>query len=440
MGYSMWKKLRRFVYVVAVLSVNQEARALDAEYDVSAGLEYIDNVQYTPDNEISDTIRFVRGNIRLIENSRSFQSRTSGIFDYYNYVNDSYTSDTYLRLDTLNTVFLGSEKYRLNIDDHLSYVPITAENANTPDNRQQINLFSIGPFVRVDLSSTNYIELEYRYEDYYEQITDFDSTNNSVWVRLGHRTSPITQFLFGYSYRDIDFKAEGSIDYLREDGYLRYENTSAITAYYLEAGLTQITRSDNTTEEGNRFMAGISRQINPAHGIGLHYREELSSNAQELGAIRVTDPGSIPAAPGEVLTAGSAELFELSSFTLDYLINEPQTQVRLGLASSVIDYLSAAGSDENNLIFSAEYTYIFGNQSTMLVLFGYREREFVDLRRFDYVKHVNVMYSYPLRRNWTLNTNFSYEDRNSTDPGSIYEVGRLGVSLHYTTGGRAERL
>lgn len=419
--------------VTANFAFTQDLFAVDFDYNVGIGAEYVSNINYAASDEQADTITRLGAGFRLSEQNRFVQSSTTGAIDYYSYADNTNPSTEVLRLDTINSLILSNLDYRINIDDHLAYVPVSASGNDIPANRQQINLFSIGPFVRFHFSAVDYVEIEYRYEEYYDEITTFDSGMENTWLRLGHRLSPVSQLLLNYVNRSINFDDSALVDYKQQDISLRYENTSPITGYYFEVGSTDVDRSNGTTATGNRKRIGIRRSITPTHAMAVHLRDELSTVAQELGNIQISEPGAIPPTPSAVLPDATSDVFRVKGANIEYLVNESLNQLRFSIEYADIDY-QLVSSDNTTATYGVEFTHRFSNQSSFQISYSYQLYELVNIARFDHTKGLRALLTYPLTRGWTISTNIGYDDRNSTTPASEYMTYRYGIGITYQTG------
>lgn len=416
---------------VCFLSLN--AHALETDYSLSYAAAYSDNIRQAPDNEESELIHTLGAGLNLSETNRRINSVLRLNLLYNIYSDDTFENDVVGTVDTNNTFYLIPGTLRWVLDDSLGYVIIDNTGNNTPQNYQQVNYFSTGPIFTAGITSVDDIELESRYENYYEEVTNGDSERILYGLRWIHRFSPTSRLSTNYQFVESRFDDNvNNIDFDRHDAFMRYESGGRASQYFVELGRTRVERVNQVETEGGRGSVGYTKQVTRSTTLSLTYRNELSDAADELSVLQQTAPGT-----GVGVQVGSStDLVRIQRGEIQYRIRGSLSEIGLRYFKEDLDFQETA-ADEIVQGVGLDFAYRFSDRSNMRVNLYFEEEDFLDINRLDKTTSALAAYNFIIRRNITLSVNAAHFERDSTDSTSSYTENIVGLQVQYTSG--AER-
>ena len=238
------------------------AQQAEIGWGVSAGVEHTDNVGRVTDNEESDTI----GNVGLQLNLRREGRLQLGVgadLQYRKYFDDSFDEE-------LTGFFNGTAVYEF-IPERFSWFAqnsfgqtlIDARAVDTAGNRQNTNVFSTGPDIRLPLGSRSEVLIQGRWID--ASFDDSDTDNERLTGSLS-----LIRNLSATSYVSLNGSAT-RVEYGEVPPNSNYDINSVYVGYGIEGARTKLALTAGRTAQhdfgestdGPLFSLSVSRQISP---------------------------------------------------------------------------------------------------------------------------------------------------------------------------------
>jgi len=150
--------------------------------------------------------------------------------------------------------------------------------------RQNLNVLSTGPNVRIPLDSHDHLDLSGRYGlDSFGDST-LDDENYTGKMTLAHDFNPGSQIGLVYAYQRIDFRevALGAAEI--EQGYARYWLVGARSYVVLEGGADQLEHTALPHEHTGHALALLQRRLTESLTFEAAYRHGYTDTANAFVA------------------------------------------------------------------------------------------------------------------------------------------------------------
>ena len=189
------KTMRASVIAGAILAtLPLTAFAARVDYNVDMGVEWNDNVALSTLDPIDQ--RYLRGGLgfTFTETNSVLQASVDGRIEYRNYEDDIFSDTVDGTLSgRVNWIIIPQRLFFL-AENNLSVQPVDALVPDAPGNRQQVNVFSMGPTLLVNFSPSLQGQGELRYVNSDAEVTDeFNSQRVALALRTIKELSPTSR-------------------------------------------------------------------------------------------------------------------------------------------------------------------------------------------------------------------------------------------------------
>ncbi len=324
------------------------AHAVRIDYALGFGVERNDNLLLTPGDEIETTILRPGLGFTLTEETSSWQAEFTGRGEYLDYRDDRFDDSLEGVLSgRLNWVALP-ERLSFTLEDDLSVQPVNTLLPDTPGNRQQVNVVSVGPTLLFGLGTLRGAA-ELRYINSDAEITEeFNTDRVNLTLRATKALSPVSALSGNVQVQRVDFDDDAvGRDYDRSDLFARYTRRLASVDIALDAGVSRI---DYRRGGGNRTKPLLRAQgtwrWGGRHELNLRLSSQFSDTATDaLAGIDPTTaiPGSVPV--GEAVV--NASPYEERGIELRYTLTSPRVTATLAPYYSRLRYVDTGDFDQN---------------------------------------------------------------------------------------------
>jgi hypothetical protein len=354
----------RITLLAAALSVavSGPVAAARVDYVVDAGVEYDDNVRLTPVDEESQVILRTGLEFLVTQEGSVLQARLQGRADYRHYQDSAYASTLEGMMSGRLDWMIVPERLSFTVLDELELQAIDRFAADTPDNRQQVNVLALGPNVLFRLGDTLNGRLEARYIETNAEITDeFNSTRTGVALSLGKDLSPDSRLSANAHWQDIDFDDDLTArDHERTEAYLRYERGNADTSMTIDAGYARLEYQDGSSEDNPLLRAEFRKGLSARSSLELLLVDQFSDAADAAIAAASGETGGTGTIPGGVLVSDATitpSAYREQRVALAYVREGPRTMLRVSPYVQRLDYIDALVPEEEAAGVAASLDY-----------------------------------------------------------------------------------
>jgi len=280
----------------------ESVQAAQFDYNLGYRAEYSDNVTRVADDQfaVEELIHTTSAGFTFLENTSALNARVHGSAAYNAYNNRTFDNQTTYLLDAYGEFFVASNTLSWVAADGFRSLLIDPQTPDTPNNRQNSNVWATGPNLGLRLSSVDTLGLEGRYGHSWVENLDLDNDRTSYAARWVHRLSERTRLSLNYEYLNVEFTENPAIpDITRHNYFLRTGIHDLRNTFVLDLGRTSIERDGFEPHRNWLVHLLLSRQSGSFSSLGMHLRREYSDTGGEL----------LPAAtPTPAAGAGAAPL------------------------------------------------------------------------------------------------------------------------------------
>lgn len=285
---------------VAVLSLLPSGGALAAnlDYRLTAGYGHSDNIARVRTGEQEEDIASAGAQFSFDHRSPRLEADLVGDLAYYDYLDDTFDSELLGNFAGTTQVALVPERVTWLFSDNFGQVLHDPFTPATPENRENINVFTTGPDFTLALGSQLRLLLGGRYSltNYADSPFDSDSLLGDLGIeRFLSSSSSIA--LHGRAQQVRYDETSLNADYDQTEVFLRYNAEGVRTFLTLDLGYTEVDRDASTGTEGSPLLQlDLSRRISASSTIsvtaGTRYSNGGTAFAQIGGEIDLgTTPG-----------------------------------------------------------------------------------------------------------------------------------------------------
>jgi len=418
--------------VAAALPV--AAHAVRIDYRIDAGIERDDNVTLSETDRIEQDIYRAGLGFSIEQNSSTVQARINGRLDHRRY-EDVYANETDRMLDGRLNWMILPDRLGFVVEDSYGVQTIERFEPDSPDNRQQVNVLSLGPDLHFNLGQTLRGRAELRFIDSEAEVTeDFNSKRVAGAFRVIKDLDPTSSLSFSLQAQDIDFDNDQfARDLRRLEAYASYSRRFNRFDTLLEAGYARLDYDDGQTRNNPLLRAELGWRPSERSRFHASAANQFSDAATSaLDAIAGAEPGI----PDSVLTGRNTvtpSVYELRSVQLAYDYTGVRTLISLAADTQKIDYVDPGSSNEESHGVSTSLSYLLRPSLTVRASASHdRTRAIVPTAR----RENNRLYSLGLdkqwSRHWSSSLQFSRYERTSSNAAVEFRQNLIYFSIAYS--------
>lgn len=364
------------VLLFAAVSASESALAQQQEvaFRASATATYSDNPERTATGESSTAVDGLVG-LRIAHQSSELLVDADLAELRREYVEGNLPSETipngYLNL----LAGPAAGVFNWTVLDNFGQISSEPFAALIVGDRQNVNILSTGPNLRVPLDSQDHFDLTARYgRDTFSDST-LDDQNYKGQAQLTHDIGPASQLGLGYSYQRIDFRDVALGDAVLTEAYGKYALAGARTYIVLEAGVDQFKQAPAAPRSNtSHVLALLQRHLSERTTLEIAYRHGITDAAS-----------AFVSATRDQFTAGTDQTVQARA--LPFVGSEGYAQLtrsagRLLAAVEVFATRETFPSDpaSNRRTWAANFTsdYQLSSKLTFNVRGGYYDENFPD--------------------------------------------------------------
>jgi hypothetical protein len=404
------------------------ASAADLDWSVYSTVGHTDNATLVDADPVSDTIGSVGGSIDLERKGSRVSGRLRGAGSYRNYFDDTYDND-----------FLGSGTGELRlglIGDSLSWsfedtfgqVLTDAFEPSTPENRENLNVFSTGPDLRLQVGSATEVVVTGRFSaSSYEESGSIDNQQISGSVALVRRPSAAIAWSINAAVSHVEYDAPGDPGYDDLEVFARLTSTSAVQTLTADLGVDFLD-SDTSSEQTPLVRITWTRQLTPSWSLDLGAITEYRNADDQF----VTGVGSGPDLGGTQDVLLTAEPLRDDSATLGLTFERARTTLRIHANAGQETYPESDNLDRDRWLVGAEASRRLTERLRGTLLARHENRTFDTAVGEDKTTAFGALLDWRLGKNLFLGLEGRHEER-SGSTAFAYDETIYAATIAYRT-------
>jgi hypothetical protein len=397
---------------------------------LGVGAEYSDNIRREAQDEESETIATVSFGTDLRRTSTRLDLGFNADLAY-----DYYTGDTYdpeLRGNAQLNFEGQIVRQRLSwyVDDSFGQLRLEALAPETPDNREQFNVFTTGPRFTQPFGSRTRLVLAGLYEIETYEISPTDLTRTGADLSLRRDLSPSQYLEVTAATRETKYEEEGLFDdYDIDEYYLTWSITGAKTTLTLSGGETRLQFPDRE-DDSLLLKVDAERQVG-AHGtLVLNARSQKATTADAFRTEQSTGTLNLNTQPFTAV----GQPFDFEYLALGYELTGRRLSGSLSGSVEEDRYDTATENDRDRKSLNASVDWVVSPTWSCGAGVEYaRENYIVTGQRF---KELGLLLDARARLSRTLNLTFQAVswDRSGAVGTNAYDETRLRVMVSWSGG------
>lgn len=432
-------RLRRHATTTAVLSalflVAAPVPAAQLQYTLEAGVEHVDYGEHAVVPATTQTNLRTELGFLLTHDGPRMQANLHGrgayrIFDT-NAFDNSFDGTLAARADWM----LLPRRLSFTVEDALTVEPVDIFAVDTPDNRQEVNVFSAGPNLMFQLSEAVRGQAQLRLVDTRAEIaSEFDSQRVILTADASRDLSRASRVSVNVLGERVSFDNPAlAVEYDRTEAFARYETLRGRLNLALDAGYSGLDyRERGYRGQSEPLLRGEAGwRINPQHGISLAVAREMSDSAAE--SLTLVRPGT--GIPCEVPVGNSivdASVFQERRASFEYQYTGARSHLLAATYAGERDYLQSPQFDQRAEGVRFELLYRASPRLTASAHGSWDSARYRNLDREDRSWRYGGNLTFHWSRRWAARLEAARYERESSDIGQDGQQTILYLSVVYT--------
>lgn len=264
----MYQARRRYYLCLAFAGLCLNCKmvvALEFQPGIGVGVEYTDNAELAPDNEVYDliTIGYVGVGISENEGPLTYDAATS--FNNQSYTQDTYPDQHYFYLAGRADWVMIKDRFNWFLSNYFNQRTVNTFAANTPDNLQDTNAFNFGANILFQISARQSFSLIPSFSQYYYEVQSTDNKQYALVANWNHLMSRLNNVGLNFSvrkvnYTETDILGNSITDTIFSDLAILFNGQRSRSAYSINLGATNVKR--DTGEDATGFSGFINWSAN----------------------------------------------------------------------------------------------------------------------------------------------------------------------------------
>ena len=281
--------LLKLAILTGLLAGSSVVSALQIEPGIGIGLGYSNNAALTADNEDNDWIAAGYVGATIKENNAPFYADVTTSLGYRNYTNNTFSDQYYPRLGATAGWEMIRDRVDWQVHNYFTQQKENSLDANTPDNDQNTNVFTIGPNAYFPISGRQKITVSPLFQDFYYEDSDTDNRQYGIganWLYQIYRTMEVG---LGGRVNKVDFDNDDrNPDFTTSIARVVVSGTTARSDYDLNVGGTHINRDRFENQEGFTGNLTWLYRLTGHSSVRTYVASELTDSNRELLGSQVT--------------------------------------------------------------------------------------------------------------------------------------------------------
>lgn len=403
------------------------------DYSLGATLEHSDNVNYSENDPVGQTMLTPRLSFTLTQKGSVIDASAAGTLEYRDYLGGAFGNEFRTTAAGLATWHISPERLDWVFEDNISRQPIDTLRSDAPNNQQQTNVFSTGPTLRAKFSDVLRGQFDLRYTNSYADTSkDFNSNRLGALGSLLYQLDP-ADTLSGSAtvsrvrYTDSDSEA---FDYDRKDVYLGYQRLTRVLTLELAAGYSWLDPRRSDTQSG-ALLRGTARWTpSKETNLGVTLAREYSDAAQDL-VFTPSQIGNVGIGSGISGAVIAPQVYIQKRVTFD--LNHVEDTFRVSFAPfwRKLDYVDTASANQNARGYYADFAYYLRPSFWIGVFAGQERRKYSSIERTDDDLAYGGSLNLQRTPHWLWSLQARHQRRDSDAPDASYDENAVLLSVTY---------
>jgi hypothetical protein len=282
----------RLAMVIAGLCASSGAMAADAGFELSAAVGRTDNLTRATTDEQDATLASAGLGFSVLHETRRVTTDLFGELQFMEYGGDEYSSEVIGNAAGRVSLGLVQDRLRWVVEDNFGQTRRDLFSVPTPDNRENVNVFSTGPDLRLQMGSATSLVIGGRYSRVDYESADASSTRAGGWIAAERELPSGALVSLNVAGEQIDPEAASGVpEYDRTLAAVRFELEGARSSVTIDVGANRV-KGGGIDDTGALLRFELARRIGRLSTISLSAGQELTDagNSMRLGEGQLSAP------------------------------------------------------------------------------------------------------------------------------------------------------
>ena len=432
----MYQERRRYYLCVAIAGLCFSYKAVVAvefQPGVGIGVEYTDNAELVPNNEVYDliTIGYVGASISEDEGPLIYDAATS--FNNYSYTQDTFPDQRYFNLAASANWQMIKDRFNWSLSNYFNQRTIDTLEANTPDNLQDTNAFIFAANISLPISPRQRFSLTPSFSQYYYEVQVTDNKQYALAANWNYQMSRLTNVGLDLSTRKVNYTENDIFGNAITNNL--FTNLSFIingqrlrSEYSINLGATNVKRDSGENTTGFTGFIDWSVDVSSRSTFETHLSTNLTDTSRVSQSL-IENPANGNPADVQIAT----DVVRDSVVNLAYLREDASLHSRIWGEFRELTY-SDSPSDRVIRTYGISVDYPFTQLLSSGAYINYNRTKRLDIDRLDQYFIVGGNLKYNFSRNLHSSFDIKYRTKESTSAPDNYDEVSVFVSLVYGFG------
>lgn len=382
-----------------------------------------DNINLSENNQASETVLIPGLSFDFQQQGSAIEIQARGEIERRHYTGNEFDDETRSRFAGQFNWAVLPQRMHIVLEDYLSEESINFRDGRYPGNLQQVNIFLGGPSFYARFSDATRLQLDLRAVDTYAEVSQgFDSRRYSAAAALQHDFDATSNIGLHLASTRVEFDDEvTSVDYTRQDGFVRYEGRRRNLSYELDLGRSRLDRHSADDESTTLARGLVEWQLTPESRLRLRARRQFADEVQNLTQ-RLSDPDEslVPDLVDSSATLVSGGVYRQRATELEYRYNGERVGFRIRPRHREFSYIDSASNDRKERDVFAQASYRVTPLTSVVVSGTARTRDF-DSGQEDRDRIYSIGIQQQRTRHWGWRAEAIHNERTSNNPDPEYK-------------------
>jgi hypothetical protein len=420
------------IAALCALLLGAEARA-DLTYEVEAGVGHSDNITRVESDQVDETLATIGTHVDWTKVTRRLNADAYVDLDYVEYLDDTYEGEIVGTADANLNFGLVPERLTWQVQDSFGQAQSDPFSPVTPENSENVNYFTTGPDLTLNLGTQNSMRVFARYSTTNYEVTDLDGERLGGGLSLIRELSGASRVALNATTEENEFDNPANTGYERRSASVSYDFTGGRTTISTQVGYSWMELDDGTKNGGELFELSIMREVSSSSTLELSAGSQFSDAGDALRGI--SSGGGSGGGPSQVLA--TSDPFENRDLSLTWDFRRNRTGISLRASYEESLYEVQTQFDRTRVSYNGSFSRQLQATLTFMLTANYSESEFeVSNLTFDDLQ-ASASLTWNLSRQLGLRLSLEQFERGSTLPGGTYDERRAYLTFTYS-GGRTQ--
>jgi len=422
--------------LAASLVTSTTAVAADIDYHVGASLLYSDNINLSELAPDSETVFAPGFGFDVTHGGTAVEIKALGEFQYLDYQGDTYESEPRGEFAGQLNWHMLPNRLDFLIQDNLSQEPIDITSGATPTNRQEVNVFRMGPSLFLRFGDSMHAQIDARYTNTYaEETKDFNGDRFNLAAHLFRPLDSLSSLSFNLMGTQVNYDDTLlNADYYRDDLYFGYQRESNRLNMDLIGGYTRIDPDNGTpTVDGPLFRGIAGWQMSARSTLDFRLAYLFSDTALDQVLYNTDADGPVIPSIDTLTSLVGASVYKLRRAEIGYGYVGERLNMDLRPFYEHISYpdqnITDSDWDGHGIDINGRYAL----QPTLELIFSasYATRDYTTIDRVDDDVLASVGLNKQFSTHWTATAVYQRRNRDSNIFGQGYKENLVAFSVTY---------